>query len=226
MAMTINSSPVLTGESARAFIEEAERNSKLPTPLAIDAIRLPYTKEVASYCAPFICEDKDLDEFFAQDAFLYNTELLGRTYAWVKADNTRQILGLITLANDSVKSQNIAKSAKNRLQRSVPNAKRGINYPAVLIGRLGVSYEFRGKGLNIGSQILDFIKDWFRSEDNKTGCRFIVVDAYNNPQTLHFYEKNGFKLLYKTEQEERTFLELNPEDPLETRFMFFDLKLK
>lgn len=32
MAMTINSSPVLTGESARAFIEEAERNSKLPTP--------------------------------------------------------------------------------------------------------------------------------------------------------------------------------------------------
>lgn len=32
MAMTINSSPVLVGESARAFLEEAERNSKLPTP--------------------------------------------------------------------------------------------------------------------------------------------------------------------------------------------------
>lgn len=32
MAMTINSSPVLTGESARAFVEEAERNDKLPTP--------------------------------------------------------------------------------------------------------------------------------------------------------------------------------------------------
>lgn len=32
MAMTINSSPVLTGKSARAFIEEAERNGKLPTP--------------------------------------------------------------------------------------------------------------------------------------------------------------------------------------------------
>lgn len=30
--MTINSSPVLTGESARAFVEEAERNGKLPTP--------------------------------------------------------------------------------------------------------------------------------------------------------------------------------------------------
>lgn len=32
MAMTINSSPVLTGESAQAFIEEADRNSKRPTP--------------------------------------------------------------------------------------------------------------------------------------------------------------------------------------------------
>lgn len=32
MARTINSSPVLTGESARFFLEEAERNAKLPTP--------------------------------------------------------------------------------------------------------------------------------------------------------------------------------------------------
>lgn len=32
MAMTINSSPVLTGESAIAFMEEAERNGKRPTP--------------------------------------------------------------------------------------------------------------------------------------------------------------------------------------------------
>lgn len=32
MAMTINSSPVLTGESALAFVEAAERNGKLPTP--------------------------------------------------------------------------------------------------------------------------------------------------------------------------------------------------
>lgn len=32
MAMTINSSPVLTGESAEAFVEEAECNAKLPTP--------------------------------------------------------------------------------------------------------------------------------------------------------------------------------------------------
>lgn len=80
--------------------------------LSTDAIRFPYTKEVASYCTPFSCEDKDLDEFFAKDEFFYDTELLGRTYAWVNSENTRQILGLVTLANDSVKSQHIANLLK------------------------------------------------------------------------------------------------------------------
>lgn len=32
MAMIINSSPVLTGESALAFMEDIEHNSKRPTP--------------------------------------------------------------------------------------------------------------------------------------------------------------------------------------------------
>lgn len=32
MAMTIKTSPELWGEDARSFIEEAERNSALPTP--------------------------------------------------------------------------------------------------------------------------------------------------------------------------------------------------
>lgn len=191
-----------------------------------DTVRKPYTAEVAEYCDPFSCKDKDLDEFFAKDALYYDSELLGRTYAWIDISHPTNILALVTLANDSVKAKFITKSARNRIQRGITNAKRGMNYPAVLIGRLGVSSKYRGKGMNIGSQILDYIKGWFQSEDNKTGCRFIVVDAYNNPQTLHFYEKNGFKPLYNSETEERAFLELKPEEPLETRFMFFDLKIK
>ena len=184
----------------------------------------PYTADIAAYCTPFSCEDDDLDDFFSKDAFLYETELLGKTYAWINISDPTKILGLITLANDSVKAQYRTSSARNRLQRSITNAKRGMNYPAVLIGRFGISAEYRDKGL--GSQILNFLKSWFRSIDNKTGCRFIVVDAYNNEKTLHFYEKNDFKPLYKTEQEERTFLGLNSDEPLETRFMFFDLKHK
>lgn len=194
--------------------------------LSYDAMRLPYNREVASYCDKFSCKDEDLDDFFENVAPYYDTELLGKTYAWVSTNNPKHILGMVTLANDSVKLKLISSAALNRLQRGVVNTKRGINFPAVLIGRLGVSAENRGKGLNIGSQIIDFVKMWFRSSDNKTGCRFIVVDAYNNERTIQFYKKNGFKLLYGTELEEREFLELNEDEPLETRFMFFDLKRK
>ncbi len=199
-------------------------NSEKKIILERDAVMQPYTADIAAYCTPFSCEDDDLDDFFSKDAFLYETELLGKTYAWINISDPTKILGLITLANDSVKAQYITSSARNRLQRSITNAKRGMNYPAVLIGRFGISAEYRDKGL--GSQILNFLKSWFRSIDNKTGCRFIVVDAYNNEKTLHFYEKNDFKPLYKTEQEERNFLGLNSDEPLETRFMFFDLKHK
>ena len=82
--------------------------------LSHDAIRLPYTKEVARYCEPFCCDNRDLDDFFSKDAFLYDSELRGKTYAWVNSNNTREILGLVTLANDSVKSKLMARSARNR----------------------------------------------------------------------------------------------------------------
>lgn len=194
--------------------------------LSKDAMRLPYNHQVASYCDLFECKDPDLDDFFANVAPHYDSELLGKTYAWVSVTNPKHILGMVTLANDSVKLKLISSTALNRIQRGVVNKKRGINFPAVLIGRLGVSAEDRNSGWNIGSQIIDFVKLWFRSSDNKTGCRFIVVDAYNNPRTLHFYEKNGFKHLYKTEREERDFLQLKEDEELETRFMFYDLKCK
>lgn len=201
-----------------------EMNNDIRFNLSNDAIRLPYNHEVAAYCDAFSCDNVDLDDFFANVAPHYDIELLGKTYAWVRADNPKHIMGMITLANDSVKLQLISSSALNRLQRSVTNKKRGINFPAVLIGRLGVSTVDRNKGYHIGSQIIDFVKQWFRSSDNKTGCRFIVVDAYNNEKTIRFYQHNGFKMLYKTEYDERQFLELADNEPLETRFMFYDLK--
>ena len=191
-----------------------------------DTVMRQYTVDVAEYCEPFTCDDCDLDEFFQKDAFHYETELLGKTYAWIDLENPDKIVGMITLANDSVKAKLLSNPARNRIQRSIVNAKRGLNYPAVLIGRLGVASGYRGMGYKVGSQIIDFIKGWFRTKDNKTGCRFIVVDAYNKPATLRFYENNGFKPLYKSEQDERNFLELKSDEPLETRFMFFDLKIR
>lgn len=78
------------------------------------------------------------------------------------------------------------------------------------IGRLATNSDFQSQG--IGTRILDLIKFWF-TEGNKTGCRFIIVDAANNERTLEFYRRNGFQ-----------FLDIRPEAAEDrTRLMFFDL---
>ncbi|MCD8385568.1 MAG: GNAT family N-acetyltransferase [Bacteroidales bacterium] len=118
----------------------------------------------------------------------------------------------------------ISSQTRNRIQRKIPNSKRTRSYPAILIGRLGVGKDFRGH--SIGSQILDYIKGWFFSPDNKSGCRFIVVDAYNevgDSNVLRFYQQNGFKFLYPTEEEERMTFGIGPDEHLNTRLMYFDL---
>lgn len=48
--------------------------------------------------------------------------------------------------------------------------------------------------------------------DNRTGCRFLTVDAYNKPAVIKFYERNGFKLFtYKDKAKD-------------ARALYFDLK--
>ena len=68
---------------------------------------------------------------------------------------------------------------------------------------------------------MDFIKRWFVQPDNKTGCRYLAVDSYNVGNALAFYEKNGFRYLFSTEEQEAENAGLQL--PLKTRYMYFDL---
>lgn len=191
-----------------------------------ECVMMPLNADVRSKCLPFSCGNEDLDEFFLQDADFYAEELLGKTYCWVTQEKPYQIVCAFTLANDSIKTHALLPSEKNRLQRHIVNPKRGRSYPAALIGRLGVNGLFQGKEYQIGSQLMSFICDWFRDTDNKTGCRFLVVDAYNNPVTLRYYiERNGFKPLHKTEQDEKIFYDIPIGEPLHTRLLYLDLKV-
>lgn len=190
-----------------------------------DCVMVKLNHDILSHCQKFECGNADLDEFFNEDAILYDTELLGKTYCWILKESPDIILAAFTLANDSIKTHGMPNNIRNRIQRSVANPKRGRTYPAVLIGRLGVNIAYQGDGNHIGTQVMDFIKKWFRSEDNKTGCRFIVVDAVNTPSTIGFYTHSRFKPIYIDESFEKDFFNIDSEDCLRTRMMYFDLKL-
>ena len=188
-----------------------------------NCVMMQLSDKIFANCDSFTCGNADLDDFFINDAKRYANELMGKTYCWITDTKPHKIVALFTLANDSIKTTYLESSTKNRINRPIENPKRGRSYPAALIGRIGINEEFQG--LHIGSQLIEFIKDWFRAEDNKTGCRFLVVDAYNTSRTLNFYERNGFKFLHKDEEEERKYYRICGND-ISTRLMYFDLKVK
>jgi len=103
------------------------------------------------------------------------------------------IVCAFTVSNDSVKVNFLPNSRKKKLVKSIPQIKQFRSWPAVLIGRLGVNQAF--KNIGIGRELMDFIKSWFINHNNKTGCRFLVVDAYNEPQPIQYYKKNNFEFL-------------------------------
>jgi hypothetical protein len=70
---------------------------------------------------------------------------------------------------------------------------------------------------------MDFIKTWFFDSQNKTGCRFIVVDAYNSEEPISYYKNCGFEFLFSTEDQEKQYYNHSSKYGLATRLMFFDL---
>jgi len=132
--------------------------------------------------ATFDCGNDDLNEFFFQDSAHFDNEFMAVTYVWIE---NGKVAAFFSVSNDSI-SRKIDSTAYNRASRNVPNTKRYKTLPAVKIGRLAIHKNSQGKGL--GSFLLNYIKYWF-TNDNKTGCRFIVVDAMNVMETIGFYEK-------------------------------------
>jgi GNAT superfamily N-acetyltransferase len=168
----------------------------------------------------FTCSHEDLDDFLYNDAKNYSKHLLGKTYLFRK-DDTQEIVGFFTVSNASLNLRSLDRGKKKKVDSGIPHPKRRMSYPSVLLGRLGVSLEFQGN--SVGQQILDFIKAWFRY-NNKTGCRFIIVDAYNEESVLRFYERNGFTFLQPVEDETQQLIEERGEGAeLKTRHMIFDL---
>ena len=53
--------------------------------------------------------------------------------------------------------------------------------------------------------------------------RFLLVDAYNEPAIIGFYQKNDFAAVFSTEEQEKQTYRQPPSETLRTRYMFYDM---
>jgi GNAT superfamily N-acetyltransferase len=170
----------------------------------------------------FDCGDSDLNDFFNHDALPFQRERLGQTFYYCMK-GTKTVVCAFSLSADSVKTALLPGSRIKKIKELIPREKALQSYSALLIGRLGVSIEFNGKG--IGTQLLEHIKIYC---DRKfpTMARFLTVDAYNNPLVLAYYQKNEFSFVFSTEQQEKDNLKKTfaVDEILRTRQMFYDME--
>ncbi len=174
----------------------------------------------------FDCGDDDLNEFFRIDALPHQKALIGKSYYFtIDEGNNPTPICAFTVSNDALRVVDLPNARKKKAAKNIPGAKRHYpSYPAVKIGRLGVHENYKGNG--IGWQLMTFIKGWFADAENKTGCRFVVVDAYNNGVSIGYYERNEFKFLFHTIESELAYVNKAREKKkttLDTRIMYFDL---
>lgn len=158
----------------------------------------------------FNCGDDDLNDYVLNNVRAYRYAKLAVTYVISLQSDVDKVLGFCSLANDRVSLadfENNNEFNRFRKKRGFPQSKRLKSYPAIKICRLGV--DLSAHGCKIGSIFLDFIKQYF-AVDNKSGCRFVTVDAYLD--AIPFYEKNGFLPLSTID-----------EDPSYTKLMYYDL---
>lgn len=155
----------------------------------------------------FDCNDEDLNDFILNEACLYRNALLSVTYV-VEDKTTHDILAYFSLANDKISISDFESKAEfNRFRKhKFVNEKRLRSYPAIKIGRLAISQKAQHQ--SIGTYLLEFIEDYFII-DNKSGCRFVTVDAYVD--AIPFYIKNNYQFLNNDDEDKRT------------RVMYFDL---
>lgn len=117
----------------------------------------------------------------------YLQKLLAVTYI---VEHDGKIVAFFSVSNDKISVTDFPSNRrfKRIIASLMPTSKQHKSYPAVKVGRLGVHKDYQRTGF--GCQLLDYIKGMF-IQNNKTGCQYITVDAYN--QSLKFYEKNKFK---------------------------------
>ena len=181
------------------------------TSVKVDFVPALKRLELDTEIKPFESEDAELNDFLLDDAKNYLSQLLAVTYL---IENDTDTIAYFCISNDNLKREigtnlsELDKTIWNQLSRKIPNRKRRGSYPAVKIGRLAVSKQYEGKGF--GRFLLNIVRSMYLEENQRSGCRFITVDA--NANAFSFYERNGFCFITDKDKDRRN------------RAMYFDLQ--
>ena len=139
----------------------------------------------------FDCGNADLNDFFNCDALQYRRQMLSET-CFFCCKSSGNVVCAFSFSASSIKTADLPGSRRKKVKEHIPREKSLKSYPAMLIGRLGVSIDFSGQG--VGSQLIGFIKD-FSLIQYPAFVRFLLVDAYNEPPVVGFYKKNDFSTM-------------------------------
>ena len=167
----------------------------------------------------FDCGNADLNEFFNYDAIQYRRQMLSET-CFYRHKSSGAVVCAFSFSASSIKTADLPGSRRKKVKEYVPREKSLKSYPALLIGRLGVGTEFSGQG--VGSQLIEAIRN-FCLIHFPGHVRYLLVDAYNEPAVIGFYQKNDFTTVFSSEEQEKQTYRQSPTEPLQTRYMFFDM---
>ena len=170
-------------------MKEAKRKAMFDLITACESITLSAERIISG----FDCGDAELDDFFNHQALHYKEQLLAQTI-FFRHNESEKIVCAFSMSPNALKAADLPGSRRKKVREYIPREKNLQSYPAFLIGRLGVASEFNGQG--IGSQLIDYIKSYCLS-NYPDFCRFLLIDAYNNPSVLNFYRKNNFLPVFR-----------------------------
>ena len=136
-------------------------------------------------------DEQGLQEFIEKEALNYQQENLGVTYLILLNE---KVVAFLTVAMTSIFVERMKEEEK---LAGVPFE----NYPALLLGRLGVDNRFRHKQL--GTKACSWCLGLARDLSKRIGCKYVVLHARD--AVVPFYICNFF-ILSEAEKEKPTKL--------------------
>ena len=156
----------LTPDQAAAFHEQ----------IAVELISAKHVKAVEAFeCHPEV--DKYLKGFALQ------ARIDGRDRPWLFLHDGN-LAGFVTLSASTVKLDPKEREILKIMDRT--------EWPALLIGYLGVDKRYQGGGRGIGDKLLEYAVGQAQVVADLIAIKFVVADVNQEEHAIATYERNGF----------------------------------